>query len=183
MRSVNVIALSMVAAGFFGGTALHARVGVAAAPSGSASGRASASSSAHASASASVRGEASAKRAPIAPDPAPLLSDAFFVLTLHFEKQQVSLEKVKRITTKAKTSVPRTFGRFAAELYVGPTLIERVRFDFPLIADDSRIGDAYIKGLSVSIDVKVPDSDRPTRLSIWDRATDRRWELPYPPHS
>jgi hypothetical protein len=144
------------------------------------SGKASASSSASSDAGA-PRADAPRDSKAIPPDPLPLLSDSFFVLTLHYEKQNITLEKVKRLATKTKTSVPRTFGRFAAELFVGPTLIERVRFDFPLIADDSVVGEAYAKGLSVSIDVKVPESDRPTRMEIWDRATDRRWSLAYPP--
>jgi hypothetical protein len=117
----------------------------------------------------------------IPPDPTPLLSDAAFVLTVRFDKGTVSIEKTKRIVFPKKEALARHMGRFAAELYVGPTLIERLRFDFPLIADDDNAGESYAKGLNVAVEVKIPDSDRPTRLEIWDRATDKRWSFPYPP--
>lgn len=117
---------------------------------------------------------------PIPPDPVPLEAEAIYVLKLRFLKGNVKIDKVTHQKLSKKSVLPRHFGRFAAELYVGPTLLERLRFDFPLVHDDV-VGDAYEKGLDVSIDVKIPDSERPTRLEIWDRATDRRWSFPYPP--
>lgn len=118
---------------------------------------------------------------PVPPDPTPLAAEAVFILTVRYEKGQVTLVKTKREKLPIKAALPRHMGRFAAELYVADTLLERLRFDFPLISDDSNIGETYAKGLDVRVDVKIPDSDRPTRLEIWDRATDRRWVLPYPP--
>ncbi|GAC1571423.1 MAG: hypothetical protein NVS3B20_03390 [Polyangiales bacterium] len=118
---------------------------------------------------------------PIPPDPTPLACDAAFVLTVHFQRGQLTIERVSRVAFPKKSALPRHFGRFAAELYVGPTLLERARFDFPLIQDDDAEGEAYAKGLDVRVLVRVPESDRPTRLEIWDRATDRRWTFAYPP--
>ncbi|MBI2391769.1 MAG: hypothetical protein HYV09_19420 [Deltaproteobacteria bacterium] len=118
---------------------------------------------------------------PIPPDPTPLVSDAVFVLTVKFDKGTVSIVNVKREKLATKAAVDRRFGRFAAELLSGPTLVERVRFDFPLINDDSVASEVYEKGLVVQIDVKIPDSDRPNKLEIWDRANDKRWSFPYPP--
>ena len=118
---------------------------------------------------------------PIPPDPTPLVVDAFFVLTVRFDKGTVSIAKTRREKLAAKSSVDRRFGRYAFELYSGPTLVERVRFDFPLVHDDSVASDVYEKSLVVEVDVKIPDSDRPNKLELWDRATDRRWLLEYPP--
>lgn len=118
---------------------------------------------------------------PIPPDPTPLVTDAAFVLNVKYDKGNVTIEKVKRIVLPKKEALPRHMGRFAAELYVGPTLVERLRFDFPLISNDDVIGESYAKGMVTSVEVKIPDSDRPTRLEIWDRATDKRWIFPYPP--
>lgn len=117
---------------------------------------------------------------PIAPDPVPLLTRSIYLLGVRFDRGEVRLERVRHETLPTPTALPRTFGRFAVELYVGPTLLERTRFDFPLIHDDSRASDTYERGLSVLVDVRVPDSDRPNRLEIWDRATDRRWTYRYP---
>jgi hypothetical protein len=118
---------------------------------------------------------------PIAPDPSPLLSDSVFVLTVTFDKGAISIAKVEREKLPGKQAVVRRFGRFAAELYSGPTLLERVRFDFPLIADDDYAGDVYARGLTTSVKIRVPESDRPNKLEIWDRATERRWSFDYPP--
>jgi hypothetical protein len=118
---------------------------------------------------------------PIAPDPSPLLSDAVFALTITFAKGSITVDRVEREKLPSKQAVVRRFGRFAAELYSGPTLLERVRFDFPLIADDDYAGDVYARGLITSVKVRIPDSERPNKLEIWDRATDRRWSFDYPP--
>ncbi len=118
---------------------------------------------------------------PIPPDPVPLASDVALVMTVRFNKGAVTVEKVRREKLGQKMVLPRHFGRFAAELYSGPTLVERIRFDFPLIADDDLAGDTYAKGLDVTVEVRIPESDRPNKLEIWDRASDRRWKFAYPP--
>jgi hypothetical protein len=121
------------------------------------------------------------KPKPIPPDPTPLAADAVYVLSVRWNKGAVIVSKVRREKLPKKDALPRHLGRFAAELYSGPDLVERLRFDFPLIEDDTALGDTYAKGLDVSVEVKIPDSVRPNKLEIWDRATDRRWSFPYPP--
>ncbi len=117
---------------------------------------------------------------PILPDPTPLACESVYVLTVKWDKGTLTLDKVRTEKLAQKTALPRKFGRFAAELYVGGTLLERLRFDIPLLADDSVMSESYAKGLVTTVDVKVPDSERPTRLEIWDRATDKRWKFTYP---
>ena len=155
------------------------------APSTSASVKPSASPSASVKASASAKASTSTKPASteksIQPDPTPLVVDAVFVLSIRFDKGKVSITKVAHEKLAKKQALPRRLGRFAVELYSGPTVVERVRFDFPLIHDDDDAGEAYAKGLDVTIEVRVPDSDRPNKLEIWDRATDKRWKYLYPP--
>lgn len=123
----------------------------------------------------------SAPPKPIPPDPTPLSADAVFILSVKYDRGSVSIVKVRREKLPVKGAVDRHMGRFAAELLSGPTVIERIRFDFPLINDDSKTAEAYEKGLVVTVDVKIPDSDRPNKLEIWDRATDKRWKFDYPP--
>jgi hypothetical protein len=72
-------------------------------------------------------------------------------------------------------------GRFALELFEGPTLIERVRFDFPLLgAADGDASVALTPKLRTRIGVVFPATVRGTRLELWDRASNRRWTLPWP---
>jgi hypothetical protein len=81
---------------------------------------------------------------------------------------------------------PRAMGRFALELYEGPTLIERVRFDFPGLGAGESVDGGYgappsmERNLTTRIGVVFPATDRGTRLELWDRATNRRWALPWP---
>ena len=42
------------------------------------------------------------------------------------------------LDSRRRTETPRAMGRFALELFEGPTLIERVRFDFPMLGDEPR---------------------------------------------
>jgi hypothetical protein len=118
---------------------------------------------------------------PIPPDPTPLVCDTAFVLHVQWNKGVLSIEGARREKQLKKGTLPHHMGRFAVELYVGPTLLDRDRFDIPLIGDDGPTSDAFGKGLVTTIDVRVPESDRPTRMEIWDRATDKRWIFPYPP--
>lgn len=172
-----LVVAGVAALGLLGGLAPAAPVLLAAPkPSASTSTSTSGSTKASTSASSSATGDKS-----IQPDPTPLVADALFVLSIRFDKGKVSITKVAREKLAKKAAVPRKLGRFAVELYSGPTVVERVRFDFPLIHDDDVAGEAYAKGLDVTIDVRIPDSDRPNKLEIWDRATDKRWKYAYPP--
>jgi hypothetical protein len=118
---------------------------------------------------------------PIPPDPTPLVCDNAFVLHVQWNKGVLSIEGARREKQTKKGALPHHMGRFAVELYVGPTLLDRDRFDIPLIGDDGPTSEAFGKGLVTTIDVRVPESDRPTRMEIWDRATDKRWIFSYPP--
>ena len=70
-------------------------------------------------------------------------------------------------------------GRFAIELFEGPTLIERVRFDFPMLGPPEPLDAGYMappslqKNLTTRIGVMFPAVNRGTRLELWDRATDQ----------
>jgi hypothetical protein len=118
---------------------------------------------------------------PIPPDPTPLVCETVFVLHVQWNKGVISIEGARREKMLKKGALPHHMGRFAVELYVGPTLLDRDRFDVPLLGDDGPMSDAFGKGLVTTLDVRVPESDRPTRMEIWDRATDKRWIFSYPP--
>lgn len=78
-------------------------------------------------------------------------------------------------------------GRFALELFEGPTLIERVRFDFPMLGVPDgpdagmRTAPRFEPKLRTRIGVLFPATKRGTRLELWDRARDVRMPLPWPP--
>jgi len=118
----------------------------------------------------------------IPPDPPPMVSRKQWVFDLRWSKGEVYLLGVHPLDVGVPQETPRVMGRFAVELFEGPTLIERVRFDFPMLgADEPRDAPSFQKNLTSRIGVMFPAVKRGTRLELWDRATDRRWPLPWPP--
>jgi hypothetical protein len=140
-------------------------------------------------ASADAGGDATTK-ARIPPDPPALRERMQWVFDLRWERDEIYLLQIHKLDMGEPHVTPRVMGRFALELYEGPTLIERVRFDFPLLGEPlaadagrSRWTDPVRiePGLKTRIGVVFPATTRGTRLELWDRATDRRWPLPWPP--
>jgi hypothetical protein len=115
-------------------------------------------------------------------DPAPIVARTRWIFDLRWDSGDVWLLGVRIEELPNPRATPRAMGRFAIELYEGPTVIERVRFDFPLLgAAEPDAGVSLSRRLRTSIGVYVPVTSRGTRLLLVDRATSSRWELPWPP--
>jgi hypothetical protein len=114
------------------------------------------------------------------PDPVAMNERWQWIYDLRWERGEVFLVGVHKVDMGGPHGTPRSMGRFALELYEGPTLIERVRFDFPLLGADAD-GGILERKLKTRIGVLFPASQRGTRLELWDRAKDQRWPLPWPP--
>jgi hypothetical protein len=123
------------------------------------------------------------------PDPPPMIDRAQLVYDLRWDKGDVYLLGVRAVTLPAPQATPRAMGRFALELFEGPTLIERVRFDFPLLGAGEvldagrRAPPSFERKLTTRIGVMFPAAKRGTRLELWDRSTGMRWSMPWPPEA
>jgi hypothetical protein len=115
------------------------------------------------------------------PDPPALSEPVQWVFDLRWERGDVYLVAVHKVDMGAPHPTPRVMGRFALELYEGKALIERVRFDFPLLGADVDGGSIFEHKLKTRIGVFFPATKRGTRLELWDRARDQRWPMPWPP--
>lgn len=123
-----------------------------------------------------------------APDPPALLERKQWIFDLRYDHGDVYLLGMHQVELPAPQATPRAMGRFAIELYEGPTVIERARFDFPLLSTggldagpkDRNQVDFDAKLIS-RIGVMFPSTSRGNRLELWDRGTDQRWTLPWPP--
>ncbi|MGA7123956.1 MAG: hypothetical protein WBY94_27895 [Polyangiaceae bacterium] len=116
-------------------------------------------------------------------DPPALVERGQWVFDLRWDRGEVWLQAIRGLELPAAQSTPRAMGRFALELFEGPALIERVRFDFPLLgAAEPDAGVSLTGRLRTRIGVVFPATKRGTRLELLDRATNRRWSLPWPPN-
>lgn len=121
------------------------------------------------------------------PDPPAMAEREQWVFDLRYDKGEIYLLAVHKQDMGTPHVTPRVMGRFALELFEGPTLIERVRFDFPMLgvpeAPDAgmKTPPRFEPKLKTRIGVFFPATKRGTRLELWDRARDMRWPLPWPP--
>lgn len=125
-----------------------------------------------------------------APDPQPLSMAEQWQFQLLFENGAPRIEHFEKQTLPKPVPTPRRMGRFALELWIGRELIDRVRFDFPLIGAEEAPGNtrrplhdapSLAPKAIARIRVSLPASPRATRLLLVDRATEKTQELPWPP--
>ena len=120
------------------------------------------------------------------PDPEPTESTRELVLDIAWEKGTPVLLRATPRTLAAPRKAGRWMGRFALEVTEGPALLERVRFNFPLIADpppsraDYKQPPSFENGLTTTVRVVFPALARGSRFALVDRATGRRWGVPWP---
>jgi hypothetical protein len=130
------------------------------------------------------------RRAGSQPDPEPLVLDRYWEYELVYDRGRVSVTSVRAKRYARPVAIPRYLGRFAIELWIGRELVDRVRFDFPVIAADDVRAEARRPldepptlggGAVVAQRVLVPASPRATRAELVDRALGSRDRLPWPP--
>lgn len=116
-----------------------------------------------------------------APDPPALRSRVQYELDLRYDRGAVELVDAREVHFPSPVVTARRMGRFAIELWIGLELVERVRFDFPLLGAEEPRDVSLEGGLVARQTVLVPATDRPTRALIVDRATGEEIEFPWPP--
>ena len=124
------------------------------------------------------------------PDPTPLLTPEYWRLQFEHRAGVVRLLSGERFRFAEPVATPRQIGRYALELWIGRELIDRVRFDFPLLAGEAPQSGPirplhdpvkFAPGAEVVRSVLLPHSERATRLVLIDRATRETQPLPWPP--
>jgi hypothetical protein len=123
------------------------------------------------------------------PDPEALKEPVQWEYVIEYDRGALRVVSVTRRDFKKPIPTARNMGRFAVELWIGRELIERVRFDFPLLGSDAiparrrplKEPPTFAAGATVQRKLLVPDSRRATRAVIVDRATGKSEVLPWPP--
>jgi hypothetical protein len=126
---------------------------------------------------------------PSPPDPEPLRTPKQYELEIVWENHRAHLESARAIEFRQPMVTERRMGRFAVELWIGQELVDRVRFDFPLLAaedpEPKRRRPLHepptFAGSVLKTTVLVPASPRARRALILDRATGRETPVDWPP--
>lgn len=126
--------------------------------------------------------EAQLAKAADLPDPPAASYSEFIHYELQFSRGEVIVLSVESFRPQNPMMAERRMGRFAFELFVGPELLERVRFDFPLLGATTQTEpDPLESGLTSQIQVQIPNVIRATSARVLDRKTRRVVELAWPP--
>lgn len=125
------------------------------------------------------------------PDPEPLRLREQWEYELVWDAGELRVASVRARELPSPIVSARRMGRYALELWIGAELVERVRFDFPLLALPSAASADRRQSLSPPVEldrgahvtqrVLVPASPRARRAHIVDRATSKVLVLPWPP--
>jgi hypothetical protein len=122
------------------------------------------------------------------PDPVPLRQLEQYEYSFRYEDGAVHLLGVRAVRFKQPVVTARRIGRFAFELWIGHELVDRVRFDFPLLGgDEPQTGARPLNGPpslasgAYNTKVLIPASARARTARLVDRATRGTVELPWPP--
>ena len=124
------------------------------------------------------------------PDPTPLTERAWWVYLVTYDRGTLRVDPPQLECLARPAASARRMGRFAFELWVGGELIERIRFDFPLLAAEvprtaehspMRQEPSFAPGARASVTVRVPASARAVRAHILDRASGQTTAVDWPP--
>jgi hypothetical protein len=118
------------------------------------------------------------------PDPAPLYATGRYQISVRWDKETPSILTVNTVDGVKAEAVERWAGRFALELFEDGVLIERARFNFPMLGapeGGKSMAGAIDKNLSSTTEVAFPATPRGNRFELRDRATGKRWQLAWPP--
>lgn len=124
------------------------------------------------------------------PDPPALSERAQWLFNVDYDRGELSVGQPSFKCLDRPEPTGRRIGRFAFELWLGHELIERLRFDFPLLATETprsgprkplREVPSFAPGARVSAVLRIPASERATTARILDRATGKIVEVPWPP--
>lgn len=139
-------------------------------------------------ASAGLWALADPPREGFAPDPPVHVAEKQWLFEIAYTNGASSIERVRSAAAKKPLATPRVMGRYALELWVGRQLLDRVRFDVPLLGDDERERDPKrpfkrptFNRVTTKIKAQMADHPRATVLAFVDRATGDTRRYFWPP--
>jgi hypothetical protein len=123
------------------------------------------------------------------PDPPPHASRKQWTVAITRAGAKVSADRATPTMLEKPAESPRVIGRFALELWVGRELLDRVRFNVPLMGGEPSTGNRnrlprprFEENVTTRMTVRMADNDRAAYLLLVDRETgDVVQKLEWPP--
>lgn len=129
-------------------------------------------------------------RGGFAPDPTPRASRDNWIFEVSARDGKISVDRVKPVTFEKPAETPRMIGRFALELYIGFELLDRARFDAPLMGGETTEGNRnrlpkprFDQNVTARLKVRMADNPRAAYLLVVDRETGDTQKFSWPPAS
>jgi hypothetical protein len=124
------------------------------------------------------------------PDPPARASKKQWTVEIAARGSKVTAERATAATLAQPAATDRVTGRFALELYVGRELLDRVRFNVPLMGDEPPQGNRnglprprFDKNLTTRLRVRLADNERAAYLVLVDRESGDTQKLEWPPQA
>lgn len=131
--------------------------------------------------------DAPSNRGGYAPDPPGIASKKHWTFEVQVRQGKPTLNKAQEVALTNPTTSARVMGRFAVEFWIGKELLDRVRFDVPLLEDPSKKRDRRLGApqfaVNTRLSVRMADSARATSVVLVDRATGETQSFAWPPGS
>jgi hypothetical protein len=131
--------------------------------------------------------DAPTNRGGYAPDPPGIASKKHWTFEVQVRQGKPAISKVQEVALTNPTTTARVIGRFALEFWIGKELLDRVRFDVPLLEDPSKKRDRRLGApqfaVNTRLSVRMADSARATSVALVDRATGETHYFVWPPGS
>ncbi|MDC0749849.1 hypothetical protein [Polyangium mundeleinium] len=122
-----------------------------------------------------------------APDPPGNASKKQWVFDISIHGGKASLPRVSSVLVDTPTPTLRMMGRFAVEFWVGKELLDRIRFDVPMLDRDPKnrrrdpLRGPDFTNVSTRLKVRMADSPRTAFVALVDRATGDVQRFAWPP--
>lgn len=122
------------------------------------------------------------------PDPPGVVAKKQWVFDLEYRNGKAGVRKVEPIFLNNPAATARVMGRFAVELWVGKELLDRMRFEVPLLDDPSMHRKGALSGprfgnVSTHMRVRIADNPRATYVAVVDRSTGDVQRFAWPPEA
>ena len=122
------------------------------------------------------------------PDPPAHASRQQWIFEITAKGNRVSADRAKPLTLDRPAETPRVLGRFALELWVGRELLDRVRFNVPLMGGEPSIGNRnrlprprFDENVTARVGARMADNPRAAYLLLVDRETGDAQKMEWPP--